>query len=53
MKKLILIIAIALAPLVTAQAQSQGEWYVGTGDISNVAWTQWAEIGRASCRERV
>ena len=40
MKKLILTIAIACASLVTAQAQTQGEWYIGTSDISNVAWTQ-------------
>lgn len=40
MRKLILLLAIAFA--FTANAQEKGDWYVGTGDISNVAWTDWA-----------
>ena len=23
-------------------AQEKGSWYVGTGDIANVAWTEWS-----------
>ena len=26
----------------TSNGQAKGDWYVGTGDISNVAWTDWA-----------
>ena len=25
-----------------ANAQTTGDWFVGTGDISNVSWTEWA-----------
>ena len=28
--------------ITTATAQEKGDWYVGTGDIANVAWTEWA-----------
>ena len=42
MKRIILTMALALGTLVTTNAQNQGDWYVGTGDVSNVAWTQWA-----------
>tara|TARA_B100000683_G_C12218196_1_gene443792 strand:- start:196 stop:606 length:411 start_codon:yes stop_codon:yes gene_type:complete len=28
--------------LTTATAQEKGDWYVGTGDIANVAWTEWS-----------
>jgi hypothetical protein len=42
MKKLILTITLACASLVTVQAQTQGEWYIGTGDVANVAWTSWS-----------
>ena len=28
--------------LTTANAQTQGDWYIGTGDIANVAWTEWS-----------
>ena len=42
MKRIILTMALALGTLATTNAQSQGDWYVGTGDVSNVAWTQWA-----------
>jgi len=42
MKKLILTLALCVATIVATQAQTKGDWYVGTGDISNVAWTDWA-----------
>jgi hypothetical protein len=42
MKKTILTICLIVATIVGAQAQTKGDWYVGTGDISNVAWTEWA-----------
>ena len=41
MKKLILTMIVACG-LFTAQAQNSGDWYVGTGDIANTAWTEWA-----------
>jgi hypothetical protein len=42
MKKTLLTIALVVGTLFTANAQSQGDWYVGTGDMDNVAWTQWS-----------
>ena len=41
MRKLILTITLACATLVT-NAQTAGDWYIGTGDVSSVAWTEWA-----------
>ena len=45
MKKLFLSYSLALGLLfafgVNAQ-NAKGDWYVGTGDISNVAWTDWS-----------
>ncbi len=34
-------LALALIT-VCASAQSKGDWYVGTGDVDNVAWTEWS-----------
>ena len=28
--------------LTTANAQTKGDWYIGTGDIADVAWTEWS-----------
>jgi len=42
MKKMFLTIALAVGTLFAATAQNQGDWYVGTGDIGNVAWTEWS-----------
>ena len=42
MRKTILTMIIACATILGANAQSQGDWYVGTGDVANVAWTEWA-----------
>ena len=42
MRNLILILAL-ICGIATSQAQNaKGNWYVGTGDIANVAWDQWA-----------
>jgi len=43
MKKVILTFVFAAGALLSTNAQTNttGDWYVGTGDISNVAWTQW------------
>tara|TARA_R110001592_G_scaffold185535_3_gene429588 strand:- start:59 stop:469 length:411 start_codon:yes stop_codon:yes gene_type:complete len=42
MKNLILTIALCFATIVATQAQTKGDWYIGTGDIANVAWTDWS-----------
>jgi hypothetical protein len=41
MRKLITLLAIVSIAL-TANSQEKGDWYVGTGDIANVAWTEWS-----------
>ena len=40
MKKLILTITLACMSVMATQAQTKGEWYIGTGDVSDVAWTE-------------
>ena len=43
MKNFILTLALAALTTFGANAQNaKGDWYVGTGDIANVAWTDWA-----------
>ena len=42
MNKLILTIALVCGFTFATQAQEKGDWYIGTGDISNVAWTEWS-----------
>ena len=43
MKKLFLSLALGLLFAFGVNAQNaKGDWYVGTGDISNVAWTDWS-----------
>lgn len=42
MKNLFLTMALVAGFLFTANAQEKGDWYVGTGDIANVAWTDWS-----------
>ena len=42
MNKLILTIALVCGFTFASQAQEKGDWYVGTGDIANVAWTEWS-----------
>jgi len=43
MKKLILSLALVIGMVVSTNAQNaKGDWYVGTGDIAGVAWTEWA-----------
>jgi len=41
MRNLIMTIALALITI-AASAQTKGDWYVGTGDVANVAWTEWS-----------
>ena len=42
MRKLILTITLACASIMATQAQTKGDWYIGTGDVANVAWTEWS-----------
>jgi len=43
MRKMILTLALGLFITAGAIAQNaKGDWYVGTGDIANVAWTEWS-----------
>jgi hypothetical protein len=42
MRTIILTMALAIATVFSTQAQERGDWYVGTGDVANVAWTDWA-----------
>ena len=34
--------AIAVLCIANVNAQEKGDWYVGTGDIANTAWTEWS-----------
>ena len=42
MRTIILTVVLACATLLSSQAQTKGDWYIGTGDVANVAWTEWA-----------
>ena len=42
MRKIILTVVMACATILATQAQTKGDWYVGTGDVANVAWTELA-----------
>ena len=34
--------ALAVLCTVSVNAQERGDWYIGTGDIANTAWTEWS-----------
>ena len=42
MRNIILTVVLACATIIGTQAQTKGDWYIGTGDVANVAWTDWA-----------
>ena len=42
MRTIILTVVLACATILGTQAQTKGDWYVGTGDVANTAWTEWA-----------
>ena len=42
MKKIVLTMFLSALIVLGANAQAKGDWYVGTGDVANVAWTEWA-----------
>jgi hypothetical protein len=42
MNKLFLTIALVCGFVFTSQAQTKGDWYIGTGDVGGVSWTEWS-----------
>ena len=40
MRKLMIMLAFVFT--LSASSQVKGDWYVGTGDVANVSWTDWA-----------
>jgi len=42
MNKIILSLALSVLCVLGVNAQSAGDWYVGTSDIANKAWTEWS-----------
>ena len=42
MRTIILTVVLACATLLSTQAQTKGDWYIGTGDVANIAWPAWA-----------
>jgi len=43
MKNVLMSFALAVLCTVSVNAQNaKGDWYVGTGDIANIAWTEWS-----------
>ena len=42
MKKLFLSLVLGLLLVTGVNAQEKGDWYIGTGDIANTAWTEWS-----------
>jgi len=41
MRNLILTLCLVCG-IFASQAQTKGDWYIGTGDIANVSWTEWS-----------
>ena len=42
MRKMISSLALGLLMVAGVNAQEKGDWYVGAGDVSNTAWTEWS-----------
>jgi hypothetical protein len=42
MKKMILSLTLGLGLALGVNAQEKGDWYLGTGNIANTAWTEWS-----------
>ena len=42
MKKIVLTMFLSALVVLGANAQHVGQWYVGTGNIANIAWTDWS-----------
>ena len=42
MRKLITSLTLSVLFAFGVNAQTKGDWYIGTGDIANKAWTEWS-----------
>ena len=42
MKKIVLTLFLSTLFVLGVNGQEKGDWYVGTGDIANKAWTEWS-----------
>tara|TARA_R100001594_G_scaffold33557_1_gene62239 strand:- start:2775 stop:3185 length:411 start_codon:yes stop_codon:yes gene_type:complete len=42
MKKVVMSLALSVLFVLGVSAQEKGDWYIGTGDIANKAWTDWS-----------
>ena len=42
MKKIVLTLFLSALFVLGVNGQEKGDWYVGTGNIANVAWTDWS-----------
>ena len=42
MKKIVLTLFLSALFVLGVNGQEKGDWYVGTGDIANKAWTEWS-----------
>jgi hypothetical protein len=42
MRKMISSLALGLLMVAGVNAQEKGDWYVGAGNVSNTAWTEWS-----------
>jgi len=42
MKKIVLTMFLSALIVLGANGQEKGDWYVGTGNIANKAWTEWS-----------
>tara|TARA_Y100001951_G_scaffold78432_1_gene65977 strand:+ start:201 stop:611 length:411 start_codon:yes stop_codon:yes gene_type:complete len=42
MKNVLMSLAFSVLCVLGVNAQEKGDWYIGTGDITNKAWTEWS-----------
>ena len=42
MKKIVLTLFLSTLLVLGVNGQEKGDWYVGTGNIANEAWTEWS-----------
>jgi len=42
MKKIVLTLFLSALFVLGVNGQEKGDWYVGTGNIANKAWTEWS-----------
>ena len=42
MKKFLMSLALSILCILGVNAQERSDWYVGTGNIANEAWTEWS-----------